>query len=221
MSTPYHQDTNKTATHSTRTITNDAQAIDDKSTAQKYLETTEMGFATKPANYKRGDVLNRWFMPDATPRILPPTGPTAFLLGMQYFLCNEESEFFQLMRINFRLQKTVPWLRRLFADVSSLRSSWADLSQIHVCGEPSGTTTHIFPRVLRFPLSVSLHQCPSSLHLDTTLYQEKHRISKKYQIVFFYVVYPLSYRVPVRERYGYTLLPATREQHDQNCTQSH
>ena len=35
------------------------------------------------------------------------------------------------------------------------------------------------------------------------------------------VDYPLSYRVPVRERYGSTLLPATREQHDQNCTQSH
>ena len=33
--------------------------------------------------------------------------------------------------------------------------------------------------------------------------------------------YPLSYRVPVRERYGSTLLPATREQHDQNCTQNH
>ena len=33
--------------------------------------------------------------------------------------------------------------------------------------------------------------------------------------------YPLSYRVPVRERYGSTLLPATREQHDQNCKQSH
>ena len=29
------------------------------------------------------------------------------------------------------------------------------------------------------------------------------------------------YTVPVRERYGSTLLPATREQHDQNCTQSH
>ena len=35
------------------------------------------------------------------------------------------------------------------------------------------------------------------------------------------VSYPLSYRVPARERYGSTLLPATREQHDQNCTQSH
>jgi hypothetical protein len=34
-------------------------------------------------------------------------------------------------------------------------------------------------------------------------------------------IYPLSYGVPVRERYGSTLLPATREQHDQNCTQSH
>ena len=33
--------------------------------------------------------------------------------------------------------------------------------------------------------------------------------------------YPLSYGVPVRERFGSTLLPATREQHDQNCTQSH
>ena len=33
--------------------------------------------------------------------------------------------------------------------------------------------------------------------------------------------YPLSYGVPVRERYGSTLLPATREQHDQKCTQSH
>ena len=32
---------------------------------------------------------------------------------------------------------------------------------------------------------------------------------------------PLSYGVPVRERYGSTLLQATREQHDQNCTQSH
>jgi hypothetical protein len=29
--------------------------------------------------------------------------------------------------------------------------------------------------------------------------------------------YPLSYGVPVRERYGSTLLPATREQHGQNC----
>ena len=35
------------------------------------------------------------------------------------------------------------------------------------------------------------------------------------------VLYPLSYGVPVRERYGSTLLPATREQHDQNCTQIH
>ena len=33
--------------------------------------------------------------------------------------------------------------------------------------------------------------------------------------------YPLYYRVPVRERYGSTLLPTTREQHDQDCTQSH
>ena len=38
---------------------------------------------------------------------------------------------------------------------------------------------------------------------------------------FRQVCYPLSYRVPVRERYGSKLLLATREQHDQNCTQSH
>ena len=37
----------------------------------------------------------------------------------------------------------------------------------------------------------------------------------------FHPEYPLSYGVPVRERYGSTLLPATREQHDQNCTQSY
>jgi hypothetical protein len=80
-----------------------------------------MGFAIKSAYYKSGDVLNRWFMPAATQCILPPTGPTVFLLGMQYVLSNEDSEFFQLrvMRINFP-QKSVPWLRRLFADVSSL-----------------------------------------------------------------------------------------------------
>jgi len=36
-----------------------------------------------------------------------------------------------------------------------------------------------------------------------------------------FYTYPLSYGVPVRERYGSTLLPATRQQHDQNCIQSH
>ena len=40
------------------------------------------------------------------------------------------------------------------------------------------------------------------------------------QIKKISVNYPLSYGVPVRERYGSTFLPATREQHDQNCTQS-
>ena len=40
--------------------------------------------------------------------------------------------------------------------------------------------------------------------------------------LYYYIhIYPLSYGFPVRERYGSTLLPATREQHDQNCTQSH
>ena len=38
---------------------------------------------------------------------------------------------------------------------------------------------------------------------------------------YWLIYYPLSYGVPVRERYGSTLLSATREQHDQNCTQSH
>ena len=41
------------------------------------------------------------------------------------------------------------------------------------------------------------------------------------QFDFYILEYPLSYGVPVRERYGSTLIPATREQHDQNCTQSH
>ena len=41
------------------------------------------------------------------------------------------------------------------------------------------------------------------------------------QFILYRHDYPLSYGVPVRERYGSTLLPATREQHDQNCTQSH
>ena len=44
----------------------------------------------------------------------------------------------------------------------------------------------------------------------------------EYKLLQIYgYVYPLPYRAPVRERYGSTLLPATREQHDQNCTQSH
>jgi len=121
------------------------------------------------------------------------------------------------MRINFRLQKTVPWLWRLFADVSLLRSSSADPREIEVWGEPSGTTTHIFPPVHRFPLSVSLHQCPYSLHLDTTLYQEKHRIKiKKYQIVFFYVVYlslkPSGYYMYHRVLHSKTLYSANRIQ---------
>ena len=40
-------------------------------------------------------------------------------------------------------------------------------------------------------------------------------------IRLYFIHYPLSNGVPVRERYGFTLLPATREQHDQNCTHSH
>ena len=46
-------------------------------------------------------------------------------------------------------------------------------------------------------------------------------IIRKYTDQLKLAAYPLSYRVPVRERYGSTLLPATVEQHDQNCTQSH
>ena len=46
-------------------------------------------------------------------------------------------------------------------------------------------------------------------------------IACHYRLQSVLTVYPLSYGVPVRERYGSTLLPATREQHDQNCTQSH
>ena len=40
-------------------------------------------------------------------------------------------------------------------------------------------------------------------------------------VILYSGKYPLSYGVPVWERYGSTLLPATREQHDQNCTQIH
>ena len=45
--------------------------------------------------------------------------------------------------------------------------------------------------------------------------------ASKLTTTIYCLVYPLSYGVAVRERYGSTLLPATREQHDQNCTQSH
>ena len=47
------------------------------------------------------------------------------------------------------------------------------------------------------------------------------KLKMEYLLLVITAIYPLSYRVPVRERYGSTLLPATREQHDQNCTQSH
>ena len=39
-------------------------------------------------------------------------------------------------------------------------------------------------------------------------------MQKPAKLSFVPVCYPLPYRVPVRERYGSTLLPATREQHD-------
>ena len=60
--------------------------------------------------------------------------------------------------------------------------------------------------------------------LPTDKYRGELQLTLKYKadsVVKTQLVYPLSYRVPVREWYGSTLLPATREQHDQNCTQSH
>ena len=54
-----------------------------------------------------------------------------------------------------------------------------------------------------------------------TLSNKRDHIMLSINVAVGEIVYPLSYRVPIRERYGSTLLPATREQHDQNCTQSH
>ena len=61
---------------------------------------------------------------------------------------------------------------------------------------------------------------------DLKLFQEALAVASEKIVIcasfsVYYLYYPLSYRVPIRERYGSTLLPATREQHDQNCTQSH
>ena len=58
-------------------------------------------------------------------------------------------------------------------------------------------------------------------HLDVLAYIAGCEVMIDGQISAYSASYPLSYGVPVRERYGSTLLPATREQHDQNCTQSH
>jgi hypothetical protein len=55
------------------------------------------------------------------------------------------------MLISFRLQKTVPWLRRLFADVSSLRSSWADPSEIHVVNQVAQRHTFFPSKYFGFP----------------------------------------------------------------------
>ena len=59
--------------------------------------------------------------------------------------------------------------------------------------------------------------CRQSLLIKLIQSKSRHRFINN---VSSATCYPLSYRVPVRERYGSTLLPATREQHDQNCTQS-
>jgi hypothetical protein len=104
-------------------------------TAQKYLEITEIRFAIKSTNYKR-----------------PPYTADRSSCWEYNMLSVTKSEFFHLLRINLRLQRTLPRLRRLFADVSSLRSSWADPREIHVCGEQKWHITHTHThRVLRFP----------------------------------------------------------------------
>ena len=63
--------------------------------------------------------------------------------------------------------------------------------------------------------------CKCRLVLELTLPSYPSCSNHQHLIRINLLNYPLSYRVPVRERYGSTLLPATREQHDQNCTQSH
>ena len=57
------------------------------------------------------------------------------------------------------------------------------------------------------------------------LYQRTHLIVRLMNclliVTMIYTILTLILRRSRRERYGSTLLPATREQHDQNCTQSH
>ena len=65
--------------------------------------------------------------------------------------------------------------------------------------------------------TADMRRNPAALHGRGRSYREQSRE----RVFHNELVYPLSYGVPVRERYGSTLLPATREQHDQNCTQSH
>ena len=83
---------------------------------------------------------------------------------------------------------------------------------------------------VQFPTSLKCYLCKLKTQQNT---KENNRTYSQAQNTRLYlsalhsitpnppVYYPLSYGVPVRERYGSTLLPAIREQHDQNCTQSH
>ena len=87
------------------------------------------------------------------------------------------------------------------------RSLSQSLEQLEGVSSTKGTTPHT-------PYSPSMEE--DSLDL---LFHVKLVIGQLMMVQL--LIYPLSYRVPVRERYGSTLLPATREQHDQNCTQSH
>ena len=69
--------------------------------------------------------------------------------------------------------------------------------------------------------SVSFVSCTFQTMADYSCQQIAAETTVKQEHLYHLEHYPLSYGVPVRERYGSTLLPATREQHDQNCTQSH
>ena len=87
-------------------------------------------------------------------------------------------------------------------------------------------TFHFYRRKVtsRYSTAYSIKQPSSSswraISVTLSIHASRQR-SKRKPVTQRKAVYPLSYGVPVRERYGSTLLPATREQHDQNCTQSH
>ena len=80
---------------------------------------------------------------------------------------------------------------------------------------PSGLFPSSFPTETLYTSLLSLIRTTCTAHLIFLDFITPIILSEEYRSL------TLSYGVPVRERYGSTLLPAKREQHDQNCTQSH
>ena len=98
------------------------------------------------------------------------------------------------------------------SDSSGIQSNFKRFAQ-----NIGGLSNKIYELVLQWVQNPPHIICLTEHHLKTEALQGI--TVDNFNLGAFY--YPLSYRVPVRERYGSTLLPATREQHDQNCTQSH